>query len=266
MKIQDFLVYKKDSKKISMVTCYDYTSACLLAQTPIDCVLVGDSSAMTMFGFKTTLQATVTMMALQTSAVSKAFDDFKSEKFLVADMPFLAHRMGLNQTIKNVQKLMQAGAHAVKIEGAGSNISVIKYIVESGVPVMGHLGLTPQSFYQLGGNKVQAKRQEEQKKLLADALALQDAGCFALVLECVPRAIAKEVSLSLEIPTIGIGAGKETDGQVLVWQDLLGLNETFKPKFLRKFHTLSSEVKTALTNYHKNVIEKKFPEDHESFE
>jgi 3-methyl-2-oxobutanoate hydroxymethyltransferase len=266
MKIQDFLGRKKSAKKISMVTCYDYTSACLLAQTPVDCILVGDSSAMTVYGFKTTLQATVSMMALQTSAVARALEDLKSHQFLIADMPFLAHRMGLVQTIKNVQRLMQAGAHAVKIEGAGSNLSVIKHVVQSGVPVMGHLGLTPQSFHQLGGNKVQAKLKAEQEQLLKDALALQEAGCFSLVLECVPRTIAKEISLQLEVPTIGIGAGADTDGQVLVWQDLLGLNENFKPKFLRKFHNLSVEVKNALTSYHLSVVDKKFPSEQESFE
>jgi len=266
MKIQDFSLAKKNSKKISMVTCYDYTSACLLAETPIDCVLVGDSSAMTMYGFKTTLQATVSMMALQTSAVARALEDKKSKQFLVSDMPFLAHRMSLSQTMKNVQKIMQAGANAIKIEGAGSSVSIIKHIIESGVPVMGHLGLTPQSFHQLGGNKVQAKLQEEQKQLMADAKNLQAAGCFALVLECVPKSIAKQISLELEIPTIGIGAGNDTDGQVLVWQDLLGLNENFKPKFLRKFHNLSKEVKEALTHYHQSVVEKKFPSEQESFE
>lgn len=262
MNIFDFTKKKLAKEKITMVTCYDYTSARLLSQTEIDCLLVGDSAAMTMHGYKDTLSATVDMMCWHTQAVSRG----AGKKFIVTDMPFMSYRKSLNQSVAAAQVLMQAGAHAVKLENAKGNLKLIKHLVESGIPVMGHLGLTMQLMHMQGGLRVQGKTEVQAQQLKEDALALQEAGCFALVLECIPVPLAKEITHTLSIPTIGIGAGAETDGQVLVWQDLLGLNVDFKPKFVRHFASGLEQVTTALASYIDEVKAGVFPSDEHTYQ
>jgi 3-methyl-2-oxobutanoate hydroxymethyltransferase len=262
VKIQDFKAFKKSGRKISMITCYDHWSAKILNQSQIDCILVGDSLAMVMHGHTTTIQATVGMMSLHTQAVARG----AVSKFIVGDMPFLANRKSLNVAMTSVEKIMKAGAHAVKIEGAKGNLKLIHHMVESGVPVMGHLGLTPQSIHQIGGFKVQGRTPKEFEDLIADAMALEQAGCFALVLECVPSKLAAEVTAKLSIPTIGIGAGEDVDGQVLVLQDMLGMNPDFTPKFLRKYMDGFSAIQKAVNHYHQDIQNKKFPNEKESYQ
>lgn len=261
MNIFDFDKKKQAGKKITMVTCYDYTSAVLVDRSDVDCILVGDSLAMTMHGFSSTVPATVEMMALHTAAVARGAKD----KFIVADLPFLAYRKGLDENIAAVQAVMQAGAHAVKIEGAAGNAALVRHLTESGVPVMGHIGLTPQFVHLLGGYRVQGKTEESANRLKQEALALEAAGAFALVMECVPTLLAAEITQSLRIATIGIGAGAGTDGQVLVFQDLLGLNTDFRPKFVKNFLDGAALVTDALNAYDKAVKTGAFPDANHSF-
>src|SRR6185369_4253349 len=194
MKVQDFQKMKDDGRKISMITCYDYSSARVVAESSIDCILVGDSLAMTMHGYATTLSATTAMMALHTAAVAKG----APEKFIVGDLPFLSYRKGLKDAMDSVHELMSAGAHAVKLEGVRGHADIVRHIVDSGVPVMGHLGLTPQSVNQLGGMKVQARTDATVKILTSQARELEEAGCFALVLECIPSEAARKVTQLLK--------------------------------------------------------------------
>lgn len=251
----DFYRKKAANEKISMVTCYDYTSARLLADTPIDCLLVGDSAAMTMHGYKDTLSATLPMMCFHTNAVSRGAGD----KFIISDMPFLSYRKSLSKNVSAAQSLIQAGAHAIKLESAAGNVKLIRHLVESGIPVMGHLGLTLHLIRVLGGFKVQGKTKESANRIKEDALLLQEAGCFALVLECIPNPLAKDITQSLSIPTIGIGAGPHTDGQVLVFQDLLGLNLDFKPKFVKTFLNGHEQMKKGIEDYIKAIKIGEFP-------
>lgn len=256
--ILDFQKKKLAHEKITMITCYDYSFAQIIQQTSIDCVLVGDSLAQVMHGHNTTLKASTKMMAFHTAAVVRGLP----QKFVITDMPFLSTRKGLRFAMDCVEHIMKAGAQAIKIEGADGHLELIKHIVESGIPVMGHLGLTPQSIHQLGGPKVQGKKTEQASKILNDSLALEKAGCFSLVLECVPALLAAEISRSLKIPTIGIGAGAETDGQVLVLQDMLGMNPNFNPKFLKKYLNGYELITGAINSYVTEVKNIKFP-DHE---
>ena len=261
MKIQDFQNRKLKKQKISMMTCYDYTFARILNDSNVDCLLVGDSAAMVMHGHPSTLPASVNLMALHTAAVVRGAPG----KFIVADMPFLSYRTSLSETVHAAGKLMKAGAHAIKLEGAKGNLQIIQHLVESGIPVMGHLGLTPQSIHQLGGFKVQGKELKQQQEIIEDAIALETAGCFATVLECVPAQLAKTISEKLNIPTIGIGAGVNCDGQVLVLQDMLGMNDQFSPKFLRKYLDGFQLIKEAANHFHADVTEKQFPTESESY-
>lgn len=261
MNRHEFQNKKRIGEKITMLTCYDYTSARILSQTAIDCLLVGDSAAMTMHGFKDTVSATLAMMVFHTAAVNRGAPN----KFLIADMPFMTYRKSLSKNVSAAEALIQAGANAVKLESAAGNIKLIKHLVESGIPVMGHLGLTMQLVHMLGGMKVQAKNAKEAQALKDDALALQDAGCFSLVLECIPPVLAREVTQSLHIPTIGIGAGPDTDGQVLVLQDLLGLNIDFKPRFVKHFMNGYEQVQTGIENFIREVKSRGFPNDDHSY-
>ena len=244
-----------------MVTCYDAWSAKILNQTDIDCILVGDSLAVVMHGFESTVHATIEMMVLHTAAVARGAPD----KFIIADMPFMSCSKGIDHALDAVQQLMQAGANAVKIEGADHQLPVVERIVEAGVPVMGHLGLTPQSIHNLGGHRVQGKNQESGEKIMKQAALLEQAGCFAIVLECVPNKLGDCVSRSLAVPTIGIGAGPHTDGQVLVLQDLLGADPEFSPKFLRRYSNIHEVVSGSVQNFHQDVTEKAFPSREESY-
>jgi len=262
MNIFDFQRKKQSNEKISMLTCYDYTSARIVANTSIDCLLVGDSVAMTMHGFKDTLAATLDMMCMHTEAVNRGAPN----KFIVGDLPFLSYRKSITKSVEAAERLMKSGANAIKLEGAIGNEKFIRHMTDSGVPVMGHLGLTPQLIHTLGGHKIQAKTEEAQEKLKNDAFALQAAGCFAIVLECVPRKIAKEITELLSIPTIGIGAGPDTNGQVLVFQDLLGLNIDFKPKFVKNFMKGFSHVSESIENYVKDLQSGDFPQNEHCYE
>jgi len=262
MNVLDFQQMKDEGRKISMVTCYDYSSARAVNASGIDCILVGDSLAMTMHGYATTLSATTAMMALHTAAVVRG----AASKFVVADMPFLSYRKGLKEAMDCVHELMAAGAHAVKLEGVRGHVEIVRHIVDSGVPVMGHLGLTPQSVNSLGGMKVQARTEATVEMLLAQARELEEAGCFSLVLECVPSEAARKVTELLRIPTIGIGAGPSVSGQVLVYQDLLGLNPGFKPRFLRTYADLFSVIRTALDTFDRDVKSSNYPSASERYQ
>jgi len=259
--ITGFQRLKERQEPITLVTCYDFTSARIVNETSIDAILVGDSAAMVMHGYDSTINANIDMLEYHVAAVRKGAPD----KFLITDMPFLAHRKSLESTMIVVEKLIKSGAQAVKLEGFDASYDHISHIVHSGVPVMGHLGLTPQSVHEFGGYTLQGKGGDAEEQLMQDAIKLQAAGCFSLVLELVPRALAKQVTESLSIPTIGIGAGKHTSGQVLVFQDLLGLNNGFKPKFLRKYLDGATLIKEALNSYSDDVKAMRFPSEEESF-
>lgn len=259
--IPEFQKHKQSGIPISMVTCYDYWSAQIVQETNVDAVLVGDSAAMVMHGYETTINADVKMMLYHISAVRRGLKD----RLLVADFPFLAHRKGKKFAMKIVDNFMKCGANAIKIEGAGSTIKLIKYIVDSGVPVMGHLGLTPQSVNSLGGFTLQGATINSAEKILNDAKKLEDAGCFSIVLEMIPSKLAKKITDSLSVPTIGIGAGKYTSGQILVLQDLLGFTNNFNPKFLRKYLNGYELIQNALNKYDKDVKKKNFPSAKESY-
>lgn len=262
MKIHDFKRMKEKKSKISMLTCYDYPSARILAESNVDCVLVGDSVAMAVHGFDTTIMATMDMMLLHTQAVARGI----GSKFLITDLPFLEHRVSNAQTIHNIQRLLQAGAQAIKIEGGDQHTcETIQYLVDCGVPIVGHIGLTPQSVHQLGGYKVQGKNDKDATALLEQAQALEKAGCFAVVIECVPQQLAKKITDSLSIPTIGIGAGVHTDGQVLVWHDALGLQDEFKPKFLKNYASGKEILLEAINKYATQVQQAEFPTIEHSF-
>lgn len=255
MNILDFAKRKCRGEKLSMVTCYDYWSARILNQTDIDTLLVGDSLAMVMHGYDSTVHATVDMMATHVAAVRRGAPD----KFVIGDMPFLSVRKGVGPAMDAVMALMQAGSNCVKIEGADGQLDIMAHIVESGVPVMGHLGLTPQSVEAFGGHKVQGRNEGDAAEILKAAKAVQDAGCFALVLECVPAELGRMITQQLRIPTIGIGAGAATDGQVLVLHDMLGMDGGFKPKFLRHYAQGEQTVADAVNHYHADVVSGAFP-------
>lgn len=257
----DYIKYKNQNKKISVITCYDYWTAQLVEESDIDSILVGDSLAMISHGYNSTIPISVDIMALHTAAVRRG----APTKFIIADMPFLSHRKSLDSVLESVGKLMAAGANAVKIEGVKGHEETIRHIVDSGVPVMGHLGLTPQSFNSFGGFKVQGKTEEAVIQLIEDAKKLEELGCFSVVFECIPDSAGKRVSEALTIPTIGIGAGNDTDGQVLVLQDMLGVNTGYVPKFVRKFMDGAGLIKNALNEYNETVKSGEFPAKGESY-
>lgn len=261
MNILEFQNKKTSGQKISMITCYDHWSAQIINESEIDTILVGDSLAMVMHGHPSTLQADMDMMVLHTSAVAKG----APKKFIVGDLPFMSYRKDLATNAENAARLMKAGAHALKLEGATGNLETIRHLVDSGIPIMGHLGLTPQSVNVLGGFKVQGKEAKEQDFIFESALALEKAGCFSVVLECVPAVLASKITRSLKIPTIGIGAGVECDGQVLVLQDMLGMNNKFSPKFLKKYLNGFELLQSALNTYHREVVGQEFPTQKESY-
>ncbi|MDF1795951.1 MAG: 3-methyl-2-oxobutanoate hydroxymethyltransferase [Coxiellaceae bacterium] len=254
-KIQDFQRAKQAGQKIVMSTCYSNWAAQILDKTEIDCLLVGDTVAMVEYGYDSTLKATVDMMEMHVEAVARG----AQSKFIIGDMPFLSYRKGLPSTMDAVERLMRAGANAVKLEGAAGNTELVKHIVESGVPVVGHLGLTPQMVNQLGGYKVQGRGDEAVELLLQQSKALEDAGCFCLVLECVPEQVAEQVTNALNIPTIGIGAGPKTSGQVLVFHDMLGLND-FNSKFIKRYLSGQDLLIQAFNQYKQEVQTQAFPQ------
>jgi 3-methyl-2-oxobutanoate hydroxymethyltransferase len=256
MTIFDFTKKKLSHEKISMITCYDAWTAKIISETNIDCILVGDSLAMVMHGYDSTLFADSDLMSLHVSAVARSVKN----KFIIGDMPFLSYRKDLNSNMSSVEKIMKSGAQAIKLEGCKGNLELIRHIVDSGVPVMGHLGLTPQSIHQIGGYKVQ-----RDEGIIREAQQLEEAGCFSLVLECIPNQLAETITSKIKIPTIGIGAGVNCDGQVLVLQDMLGMNAQFQPKFLKKYLNGHELIKSALNTFHAEVTSGAFPSLKESY-
>jgi 3-methyl-2-oxobutanoate hydroxymethyltransferase len=261
MSTQGFLRAKNDGRRLSMVTCYDYTFARLLAKSPVDGILVGDSAGMVMHGHASTLSVSVEMIRVHTEAVVRG----AGGKFVVADMPFLSFRKGVAQALDTAHILMTAGAHAVKLEGIDGHEDVVQRMAQSGIPVMGHLGMQPQSVHAYGGFRVQGREDGAARDILRQAAALQELGAFALVLECVPASLAQEITASLRIPTIGIGAGAGCDGQILVLQDLLGMNVDFQPKFSRHFMNGSCAIVDAVARYDEAVKNGTFPSTEESY-
>lgn len=259
MNINELKKMKQLKQKISVVTCYDYWTAKILSHpdTQIDCLLVGDSLAMVMHGAPTTIPATIDMMSLHIRAVANGAPD----KFIIGDMPFLATRKSRKDTMNNVHKLMLAGANAIKLEGVLGQEKLISHIVQSGIPVMGHIGFTPQSVNQFGGFRVQGKNPQADIDLTDQAKILENAGCFAIVLECVPAALGKKITEQISIPIIGIGAGPHVDGQVLVLHDLLGVNPDFKPKFIKHFCQGFQIIQTAINQYNDQVKHGEFPNE-----
>ncbi|MBD5626763.1 MAG: 3-methyl-2-oxobutanoate hydroxymethyltransferase [Desulfovibrio sp.] len=246
----------KGQKKLTMLTAYDYTIARLMEQSGIDALLVGDSLGMVMLGYPDTLPVTVEDMVRHCAAVARG----AAAPLVVCDMPFMSSQCGVEATLRNAGRLVkEGGAQAVKLEGGADFAPEIRALVRASIPVMGHLGLTPQSVNALGGYKVQGKSMGAAQKLLDDARAVQDAGAFALVLECVPAALAARVTSELEIPTIGIGAGPDCDGQVLVWQDMLGMFDRVAPKFVRRFGEVGEAMRTAFSAYAEAVRDGSFP-------
>lgn len=260
--VLDFARFKADGRKISVVTAYDAWSARLVARSLVDAILVGDSLAMVVHGHATTLPATVHLMALHTRAVATSSDG----KFLIADLPFLSCRKGIPTAMSAVGSLVSSGAQAVKVEGVDGHEDVIRHIVGSGVPVMGHLGLTPQSVHQLGGFRVQGRDDTAAAHLIRQAHALQDLGCFSIVLECVPADVAARITSELQLPTIGIGAGADTDGQVLVLQDLWGVDPNPSPRFVRRYVDGARVLTDALDRYDAEVKGVRFPGPEERYE
>jgi 3-methyl-2-oxobutanoate hydroxymethyltransferase len=257
-----FRLKKNANQKISMLTCYDYWSAKIIANSNVDCILVGDSSAMVMHGFKHTLFANTEMLVAHVSAVARGTQN----KFIVADMPFCSYRKSQAQTVEEAQALIQAGAQAVKLEGTVGHLDIISHLVHSGIPVMGHIGLMAQSINTLGGYKVQGREPKQAKFIQQQALELQQAGAFALVLECIPTKLAHTITKQLNIATIGIGAGPYTDGQVLVLHDMLGLNSDFNPKFVKHYLKGYELIQSAINSFHQDVINSTFPDvEHHSF-
>ena len=255
MKITDFYSYKKPGRKISMITAYDYTLAAIAAESAVDCVLVGDSLSMVMHGQPSTLAATVDMMALHTAAVARAVKD----KLVVGDMPFLSMRKGLGPAMEAVEALARAGAQAVKAEGLEGHEEMISHIIKSDIPVMGHIGLTPQSVNKFGGYRTQGRDQASAERLVSQARELEQLGCFSLVLECVPEKLAERITGLVKIPVIGIGAGPFTDGQVLVLHDMLGLYGE-PPSFVKKYLDGRRLVVDALNAFDGEVKNSVFPE------
>jgi 3-methyl-2-oxobutanoate hydroxymethyltransferase len=257
-----FLEFKQKKEKIAVLTAYDFHTARILDQIGIDCILVGDSANMVFYGYPNTLSITMEVMLYHIKAVANA----AKRALVVGDMPFMSYQVSPEQAVTNAGRFLKEGsAEAVKIEGGLEFVDTVKKIVTAGIPVMGHIGLVPQSIHKFGSYAVQGKTPEKEKYLLDSALALQESGCFSIVLEAVPAMVAKKITQSLHIPTIGIGAGIDCDGQVLVINDLLGLFEEFKPKFVRQYARLSEEIRKAVKNYLQDVKEGKFPSAEESF-
>ena len=260
--ILDILKMKKDGEKISVLTCYDYPTARILDGCGIDVILVGDSAGVVVAGHETTLPVTVDEMIYHTRAVCRA----EPKALVVADLPFLSFQTDLRDARCNAGRLVkEGGAAAVKLEGGAHQAATIRAIVDMDIPVMGHIGLTPQSFHRMGGYRVQGRKEEQAERILADALAVQEAGAFAVVLEGIPLKLARRITQELAIPTIGIGAGPHCDGQVLVLHDILGLCEKYSPKFVKRYAELGPVIAGAVKQYIDEVKGGEFPTEAHSF-
>lgn len=257
-----FLDHKQKGEKISMLTAYDYSTAKLVDQAGIDGILVGDSLGNVMLGYEDTLSVTVEDMIHHGAAVARGVKN----ALVVIDMPFLSYQTSVYDAVKNAGRLVKQGhAGAVKLEGGKEFAPQIRAITAASIPVMGHLGLTPQSIHTLGGYRVQGKTEAAAQKLLEDALAVEEAGAFALTLECVPAKLAELITSKLSIPTIGIGAGAGCDGQVLVYQDMLGMFNDYTPKFVKRFAEVGEVMKNAFAEYNRQVKEGSYPDEAHSF-
>lgn len=253
---------KANGEKISMLTAYDYTFAKLLDSAGIDVLLVGDSASNVMAGHETTLPITLDQMIYHASSVIRGV----TRALVVVDLPFGTYQSDPKKALRSATRIMkESGAHAIKLEGGKEEAESIRRIVNAGIPVMGHLGLTPQSIHQFGGFGLRAKEEAEAQKLKEDAKLLEQLGCFAIVLEKIPAALAEEVAKSVRIPIIGIGAGNGIDGQVLVMHDMLGMSNEFHPKFLRKYANLQEVINEAVTHYIADVKSVDFPNENESY-
>ena len=253
---------KNRGEKISMLTAYDYSMASIVDQAGMDVILVGDSASNVMAGHETTLPITLDQMIYHAASVIRAV----KRSLVVVDLPFGTYQGDSIGALKSAVRIMkEAEAHAVKLEGGSEVLDSIERILTAGIPVMGHLGLTPQSIYKFGTYAVRAKEKKEADRLLEDAKLLQDAGCFAIILEKVPAELAKKVAKEISIPIIGIGAGGGIDGQVLVVHDMLGITQEFSPRFLRRYHNLYDEMKTSFENYIKDVKSEDFPNENEQY-
>jgi 3-methyl-2-oxobutanoate hydroxymethyltransferase len=257
-----FRLKKQRGEPITMLTAYDYPTALAVDQTEIDSILVGDSLGMVVLGYENTLPVTMADMLHHCRAVARG----AHYALLIGDMPFMSYQASVSEAVQNAGRFLQeAGMDAVKLEGGRERLDAIEAIVAAGIPVMGHLGLTPQSVHQLGGFRAQGKSVQAAKRMLEDALALQDAGCFGIVLESVPARLAELISQRLEIPTIGIGAGVGCDGQVLVTHDLIGLFDRFVPRFVKQYAHIHAEMSRALSAYREDVSARRFPAEEHTF-
>ncbi|TDS15234.1 ketopantoate hydroxymethyltransferase [Maribacter caenipelagi] len=260
--VKSLVDMKKNGEKISMLTAYDYSMAKIVDAAKVDVILVGDSASNVMAGHETTLPITLDQMIYHASSVIRAID----RALVVVDLPFGSYQSDPKEALRSAIRIMkESGAHAVKLEGGAEIKESVKRILAAGIPVMGHLGLTPQSIYKFGTYTVRAKEEEEAEKLMEDAKLLEKLGCFGLVLEKIPAELTKKVSESLTIPTIGIGGGKHADGQVLVVHDLLGMTHEFNPRFLRRYMNLYEEMGNAISNYVSDVKSQDFPNDDEQY-
>lgn len=260
--VKSLVDMKKNGEKISMLTAYDYSMAKIVDAAKVDVILVGDSASNVMAGHETTLPITLDQMIYHASSVIRAID----RALVVVDLPFGSYQSDPKEALRSAIRIMkESGAHAVKLEGGAEIKESVKRILAAGIPVMGHLGLTPQSIYKFGTYTVRAKEEEEAEKLMEDARLLEKLGCFGLVLEKIPAQLTKKVSESLTIPTIGIGGGKHADGQVLVVHDLLGMTHEFNPRFLRRYMNLYEEMGKAISNYVSDVKSQDFPNDEEQY-
>ena len=254
---------KERGEKITMLTAYDYTTACLVDAAGIDTILVGDSLGMTMLGYEDTLSVTMEDMIHHTKAVARG----AKEALVIADMPFMSYQVSVEDAVRNAGRLMKEGrAQAVKLEGGAAVADRIRAITDIGIPVVAHLGMTPQSCNAFGGFKVQGKDKENAQRILDDARAIEKAGAFLVVLECIPAPLAKKITECLLIPTIGIGAGCDCDGQVLVYQDALGMTQGFSPKFSHVFGNVGDAMKEVFSGYKQAVEEGSFPTAENSFQ
>ncbi|WP_339627701.1 3-methyl-2-oxobutanoate hydroxymethyltransferase [uncultured Maribacter sp.] len=260
--VKSLIDMKKNGEKISMLTSYDYSMAKIVDAAKVDVILVGDSASNVMAGHETTLPITLDQMIYHASSVIRAVE----RALVVVDLPFGSYQSDPKEALRSAIRIMkESGAHAVKLEGGAEIKESVKRILAAGIPVMGHLGLTPQSIYKFGTYTVRAKDDEEAEQLMEDALLLEKLGCFGLVLEKIPAELTKTVSESLTIPTIGIGGGKHADGQVLVVHDLLGMTHEFNPRFLRRYMNLYEEMGNAISNYVSDVKSQDFPNDEEQY-
>lgn len=259
---QTVVEMKRNGEKISMLTAYDYTMASIVDEAGVDVILVGDSASNVMAGYETTIPMTLDHMIYHTSCVVRGVN----RALVIADLPFMSYQVTAKEALTSAGRMMkEAGAHAVKLEGGKAITDTVKRIVDAGIPVMGHLGLTPQSIYKFGTYKVRAKEEMEAEQLLADAEKLEEAGVFSIVLEKIPSGLAKKVTKAVSVPTIGIGAGADCDGQVLVIHDMLGLNKDFSPRFLRRYADLHQTMTGAVQNYIDDVKSGDFPNKNEQY-